>query len=154
MKLSELIRHLSASPKHKIEFVLPDGRLIPSHYHLTEVARIRKDFIDCGGDLRQLEYCTLQLWATFDIEHRLTTDKFLSILSKSGKVLPSRDIEAEVEYEDKVISQYPIESVQTADGKVIIQLTVKHTDCLAKDACGLNPEPASQSCCSPGGGCC
>jgi len=153
MKLSELIAILSSAPRQKIEFVLPDDRTIPSHYHLTEVARIQKDFIDCGGELRRIEFCSLQLWATFDIEHRLTTDKFLSILNKSGKVLPSQDIEAEVEYEDKVISQYPIESAQIVNGKVVIQLTVKHTDCLAKDACGVNPA-ATPSSCSPGSGCC
>jgi Family of unknown function (DUF6428) len=154
MILSELIQYLSSAPKHKIEFLLPDGRTIPSHYHLTEVARVRKDFIDCGGGQRQLEYCTLQLWATFDLQHRLSTEKFLSILDKSNTILPNQQIEAEVEYEDKIISQYPIDSVQSSNGKLVVQLTTKHTDCLAKDACGVNPNTVKQPGCTPGTGCC
>jgi hypothetical protein len=153
VKLSKLITFLISAPKQKMEVLLPDGRIIPSHCHLTEVAHVQKNFIDCGGELRQVEFCTLQLWATFDIGHRLTTDKFLSILSKSGKVLPFQDIQAEVEYEDKVISQYPIESVQRMNGKVVIQLKNKHTDCLAKDACGVNPAKAQPGC-SSGNECC
>lgn len=154
MKLSALIHHLDSTPKQKLIFLLPDGRLIPSHYHLTEVARIRKDFIDCGGELRQLEYCTLQLWATYDVDHRLITDKFLAILKKSNRAVPSQDIEVEVEYEDKVISQYPIESAQVEQGQLVVRLSSKHTDCLAKDACGVNAATPEKACCTPSSGCC
>ena len=33
-------------------FLLSDGSLIPSHFHVTEVGIITKTFLDCGGDLR------------------------------------------------------------------------------------------------------
>jgi len=154
MKLYQLVSELSATPQLRMEFTLPNGKLIPSHYHLTEVARIQKCFIDCGGQERQLEFCTLQLWSTFDIDHRLTTTKFLKILNLSTKVLPSQDIDVEVEYEDQVISQYPIESIHVTDAKIILQLRSKRTDCLAKDACGVAPVKTLQPSCSPANGCC
>jgi len=30
-------------------FVLPDGDVIPAHYHVTEVGHVTKRFVDCGG---------------------------------------------------------------------------------------------------------
>ena len=32
-----------------ISFKLPDGSLVPSHFHVTEVGKVTKHFIDCGG---------------------------------------------------------------------------------------------------------
>ena len=33
-----------------IVFVLPSGKKIPSHFHITKIGIIRKQYIDCGGD--------------------------------------------------------------------------------------------------------
>ena len=35
-----------------ISLKLPDGSLVPSHFHVTEVGKSSKHFIDCGGTLR------------------------------------------------------------------------------------------------------
>lgn len=32
-----------------IGFQLPNGELVPNHFHVTEVGKITKHFIDCGG---------------------------------------------------------------------------------------------------------
>ena len=50
MKLSEIKTHLKSLSK--IGFQLPNGELVPSHFHVTEVGKITKDFIDCGGKVR------------------------------------------------------------------------------------------------------
>ena len=47
-----------------------------------------------------------------------------------------------------VISQFPLEDVAVDGGTLTLQLGLKHTDCLAKELCGANAEPAAA------GGCC
>jgi len=32
-----------------LQFRLPDGQYIPSHFHITEIGLIDKQYIDCGG---------------------------------------------------------------------------------------------------------
>ena len=48
MKLSE-IKHI-LKEKETIVFELPDGRLVPSHFHVTEIGGIEKKFIDWTQD--------------------------------------------------------------------------------------------------------
>ena len=50
MKLSEVKSALKSL--ETIGFQLPDGSLVPSHFHVTEVGKVSKHFIDCGGTLR------------------------------------------------------------------------------------------------------
>ena len=38
-----------------IAFQLPNGDLVPNHFHVTEVGKITKHFIDCGGTVRNEE---------------------------------------------------------------------------------------------------
>ena len=45
-----------------VKFKLPNGELIPSHFHITEVGSIKKDFIDCGGTIRNESFVGFQLW--------------------------------------------------------------------------------------------
>ena len=52
MNLTELKSLLQAHPEHTLNFALPDGRLIPAHFHVTEVGHIAKKFVDCGGTFR------------------------------------------------------------------------------------------------------
>ena len=47
MKLSEIKQHLQNLKT--IAFQLPNGDLVPAHFHVTEVGQISKRFIDCGG---------------------------------------------------------------------------------------------------------
>jgi len=45
----------------------------------------------------------------------------------------------------------PIESAKSTGEKIVFQLATKHTDCLAKEKCGIESE---SSCCSAESGCC
>ena len=38
-----------------LAFELPDGSLVPNHFHITEVGKVTKHFIDCGGVIRKEE---------------------------------------------------------------------------------------------------
>ena len=156
MKLSELKSILSIHPNLFPRFVLPNGEQVPAHYHLTEVGHVAKNFIDCGGTTRKAESCTLQLWSTdSDMEHRLDAAKFAKILRLGDRVLPDRDLDVEVEYDDYAISQFPITSYQVNGSRIDFALATKHTDCLAREKCAVGDdscgcaleETAGSACC-------
>jgi len=156
VKLTELKSILALHPTLSPRFVLPDGEQVPAHYHLTEVGHVAKNFIDCGGTIRSSESCSLQLWTNdSDPEHRLDAGKFVKILQLGDRVLPGRDLEVEVEYDDYAISQFPIVSYEVNGAQIDFALERKHTDCLAREKCGLDgdscgramPERATASAC-------
>jgi hypothetical protein len=152
MNITELKQTLLQNPDKKIRFVLPDESTIPANFHITEVGHVRKDFIDCGGTQRSTSTCLLQAWvAANDEDHSLEAGKLATILNLAGKILPNGELPVEVEFEAPTISQFPIESAETTDESVIFHLTTKHTDCLAKEQCGLE---TGSSCCSAQSRCC
>jgi hypothetical protein len=128
--------------------------MIPLHAHITEVGRVDKTFLDCGATVRKVSYLCLQSWVADDVDHRLPAGKLAEIIGRAGPILGTDDLDVELEYEDGLISQFPVISFAAGVGESIIGLGVKHTDCLAKDIC-LPPdkEDNASSCCS-GTGCC
>ncbi len=157
MKLSEIKSHLPGLPE--LTFRLPDGNPVPAHFHVTEIGQINKRFIDCGGKLRNEKSINFQLWEDGDYDHRIGPKKLLDIIELSERVLGLEDLDVEVEYQGETIGKYGLDF----DGKGFV-LTVKMTDCLAKDKCGI---PASKpkirlatvgqesaNSCAPGSGCC
>lgn len=157
MKLSEIKHHLGQLSQ--IAFELPDGSLVPRHFHVTEVGKIQKHFIDCGGTVRQEEVVSFQLWEANDYDHRLHPEKLVKIIELSERVLHLPDAEVEVEYQGPTIGKYGL----GFDGTNFL-LTSKFTDCLAKDTCGIPTETTKSTlknlvtqqagCCTPGSGCC
>lgn len=157
MKLSEVKKQLGSLSE--VNFELPNGTLVPQHFHVTEVGQITKHFIDCGGTVRNEKVVSFQLWEANDFDHRLAPQKLNSIIELSEKVLAIEDAEVEVEYQAETIGKYGLEF----NGKNFV-LTSKQTNCLASDKCGIPAEKlkvklsdlqkSQQSCCTPGGGCC
>jgi len=144
MKLHELKRLLAPQPAANIRFQLPNGDFAPAHSHVTEVARIDRRFIDCGGTLRTDSLCRLQTWSADDVDHRLTAGKLLKIFSLAENVLLTDDLDVDIEHEVGFITQFPLGSVEAANGEVIFHLTERHTACLAMDKCLPAPGPASE----------
>lgn len=155
MKLSEVKNELNKLDT--ISFKLPDGSLVPNHFHVTEVGKVTKHFIDCGGTVRKEEVANFQLWNADDYDHRLHPEKLVSIIELSEKVLKIEDLEIEVEYQADTIGKFGLDF----DGNHFL-LTSKQTDCLAKDNCGIPVEKpklemasiSKEPHCSPGGNCC
>ena len=133
-----------------LAFELPDGSLVPNHFHITEVGKVTKHFIDCGGVIRKEEVVNLQLWESNDYDHRLHPDKMLQILTLSEKAFNLKNLEIEVEYQGNTIQKYGME----LKGQNYL-LTQKKTACLAEDACGI-PEAKTDATSSSaiGSGCC
>ena len=162
MKLSELKSLLSQHPNRIFRIRLPTGAPVPLSFHVTEVGRVHKTFLDCGGKLRESITCQLQIWVGPDFDHRIETRKMAAILEKGKAYLPDETIPVELEYEDEVISQYVIEDHEVADDAVILILGHKHTECLAPELCGLPPidrlpavggAKTEAGCCGPRGCC-
>ena len=97
MKLSQIKNELKSLSR--IAFQLPNGELVPSHFHVTEVGKMSKHFIDCGGIVRNEEVANFQLWEANDYDHRLHPEKLLHIIELSEAKLQIPDLEIEVEYQ-------------------------------------------------------
>lgn len=152
MNTAELTALLAAFGEKPVSFVLPDGGRIPAHAHITEVGRIDREFLDCGGVLRRTSFCCLQAWVADDTDHRLSAGKLVTIIGRALEPLGLAALPVEVEYEDGLISQFPVVSVSAGDA-VVLHLGTKHTDCLAKEIC-LPAPGATEGCCKPDSGCC
>jgi len=155
MKLSEIKNILNQ--QETISFQLPNGEFVPNHFHVTEVGKITKNFIDCGGTVRTEEVANFQLWNANDYDHRLHPEKLMNIIELSEKILKIGDLEIEVEYQAETIGKFGLDFNGTH-----FLLTTKQTDCLAKDNCGIPAqkpkmklsELQATNSCKPGSGCC
>jgi hypothetical protein len=144
MNLHELKENLGRNPENTLSFTLPGGRAIPADFHVTEVGYVTKKFVDCGGIVHSAETCLLQVWlAANDKDHRLKAGKLASILDLAKPLIPSDGLEVEVEYGKTVVSQYSVATFSAGHGESRLGLANKHTDCLAREACGLE-----SGCCS------
>ena len=93
-----------------IGFELPNGELVPKHFHVTEVGKINKLFIDCGGTIRNEEVINFQLWDANDYDHRLHPEKLLNIIELSeSKLNLNEDLPVEVEYQGDTIGKYNLD---------------------------------------------
>lgn len=151
MTLDEFTAVLSDNPNAEIQLMLPDGAFVPAHFHVTEIGRVQKDFIDCGGTIRSVASCVLQVWVADDTDHRLNTTKLKKIVGLATSLLKTTEMPVEIEYEAGVVSQYPLASVEVEPSGILLRLSTKHTACLAQDRCGITP--AEMSCCTTPGCC-
>ena len=154
MKLSDLKALLPTL--ENIVFQLENGRLVPEHFHVTEVGQITRDFIDCGGTIRTEKVVNFQLWHAEDLEHRLKPAKLLNIIQLAEEKLGIEDAAIEVEYQSTTIGKYDL----AFNGATFV-LKNKSTACLATDACGIPPQKQkiklaelNNGYCVPGSGCC
>lgn len=157
MKLSD-VKDLLPTLEN-VAFQLENGTFVPEHFHVTEVGIITKNFIDCGGVIRNEQVASFQLWNADDFEHRLKPGKLLDIIQLSEQRLGIPDVEIEVEYQSGTIGKYDLEF----NGKNFV-LKNKTTACLAQDACGIPSDKqkislkeltaTSANSCAPGSGCC
>ena len=123
---------------------------------MTEVGKISKQFIDCGGTLRDEEKISFQLWEENDYNHRLHPEKLVKIIDLARNKLELPDAEIEVEYQGESINKFELDF----DGKSFLLVNTQ-TNCLAKEKCGIPAQKPKvklselqNSCCTPESGCC
>ena len=130
MKLSEIKHHLQSLDS--LTFHLPDGSVVPLHFHVTEVGSLARHFIDCGGTVRKEHRINFQLWQAEDYDHRLGSKKLLKIIHLAEESLGLEDWEVEVEYQGNTIEKYGLGFHPKG-----FSLTKQLTNCLAPDKCGI-----------------
>ncbi len=159
MNLAELKSLLTEHSGCLFRIRLPDGAAVPVSFHVTEVGRLHKTFLDCGGTLRESTTCQLQVWVGEDYNHRIETGKMAAILEKAKSILPDDSVPVEIEYEERVVSQYTIREFEKLEDSIVLVLANKHTECLAPELCGLPSIDrlpgigGSAPCCGPKGCC-
>lgn len=135
---------------NQLLFKLPNGEFVPEHFHVTEVALVQKNFIDCGATLRNESVISLQLWNANDYNHRLHPEKLVHIIELSEKHLALPNLNVVVEYQGATIETYNLEF-----NGIEFELKSMFTNCLAQENCGVEPaKNETEQACIPGGGCC
>ncbi len=155
MTISEINQQLLAV--ETVSFELENGTFVPENFHVTEVGKSVKHFIDCGGVMRTEETANFQLWDADDLEHRLKPQKLLSIIELATKKLQiDENLQIEVEFQAETIGKYDL----GFNGENFV-LLAKKTNCLALDKCGIPAEKIKTNItnitntdCKPNSGCC
>jgi len=155
MTTKELKNHLCNL--NTISFILPNGEAIPNHFHVTEVGKTTKNFIDCGGTLRQEQKVNFQLWHANDYDHRLHPEKLLQIVSLAEDTFNIENLDIEIEFQgNQSIEKFNLEFKDNS-----FLLTSQLTNCLALDQCGIPPKKEKKALsslqnqsCTPNSGCC
>jgi hypothetical protein len=143
--VSTLKAALAQSPELPLTVIWTDGEPIEAHFHVTEVGRVQRDFVDCGGTIRRVVTCLLQTWVGEDSDHRITAGKLLQAFAHAAPILGDEDLPVELEYETCNVVQLTVAALRREDTRLVLQLGSKHTDCLAKELC--LPASGNQSGC-------
>lgn len=158
MKTSEFTQILKQNPEAELAFILPTGERIPVHAHISEVGRVERTFVDCGGKFRRLASCNLQTWVAEDLDHRLPAGKLAAIMDDASAIIGNDNPPVEIEFEDGWVSQFPVTEAIANNGVLTFQLEPKHTVCLAMESCTREPAEteaeAESACCDASSGCC
>jgi hypothetical protein len=148
MTTQEFLSALEAHPQQALVFDYGAGQVKPG-YHVTEVMNVTYESMDCGGQANFWRETIVQLQGpgSKDKPEFMSTDKFLSIYNRVVKSVPVRpDSEVRLEYGDteRPAIHYHVRSIQTQDGRVVVQLSPPGVTCKAADrvnaACGCGPE--------------
>lgn len=141
MNLTEFRQALADHPGAALRFVPAGGEAIAPHFHVTEIGRVEKQFVDCGGKPRSTVACVLQTLVAHDTDHRLMTDKLANIVALADRLDLPGDTPVEVEHQERSISVDAVDRFELSDGELVFHLAAKQTACLAEDACGLGLNP-------------
>ncbi|WP_254513388.1 DUF6428 family protein [Anatilimnocola floriformis] len=137
MNTSQVIEVLAAHRNARLHVMLPSGEFVPAHFHVTEIGRVQKSFVDCGGVRRESETCVMQVWTANDVDHRLNAGRLAQIFSIARPVLGEHDLPVGVEYGPEVASQYFVSDIEVTPKGLLFVLVGKQTECLSPDRCGV-----------------
>jgi hypothetical protein len=151
MTLHDLQDALEANPKRFPRFVLANGDYIPAHAHVTEVGYVVRTFIDCGGQTGKEEKVVLQTHVGNDADHRLRADRFAKILELGNRVIPSADLDVDVEYDCCVVAQYPVAEARSDGEHLNLILRRGRTQCRARER---RESETAAGCCAASADCC
>ena len=121
MNVQKFNQLLADNPGVGLYVMLPSGEFVPDHFHITEVGRVEKQFVDCGGTRREAISCVLQVWVANDKDHRLQSTKLGKIMNVAAPLLAGD----------------PVGDVEVTPKGLLLILGSKPTACLAPEKCGV-----------------
>jgi hypothetical protein len=127
---------LASNPSAALYIMLPNGEFVPDNFHITEIGRVHKQFIDCGGTQRESLSCVLQVWVANDTDHRLSSTKLSQIMNVAASLVDD-DMAIVVEYGSETVANYPLGDVEVTPKGLLLVLGAKPTACLAPEKCGV-----------------
>lgn len=162
MITSEFLNLLREHKEKSLFFEYQPGQFVPANYHITEVKNLTIDSVDCGAGTDSWKETIIQLWESpseIGKTEFMSAFKALGILTKVDKMRPmERDAELKFEYSNNSFhtAQLFVEDYSWNNEKLVIKLSVKKTDCKAKEACSVPVETIQKptTTCAPGSGCC
>lgn len=163
MNTREFLNLLEQNKDKALLFEYQPGKIVPDNYHITEVKHLNVNSVDCGGQTDSWTETIIQLWESpleAPTKDYMSVYKASSILRKVGRLRPySLDAEVKIEYSNDNFhtAQLFIDDVTTDNNSLMVKLSIKKTDCKAKEICGIAvPEfmVKAEPCCSPEGNCC
>src|SRR5207247_10262792 len=107
--------------------------------------------IDWGGRTGEEEKAVLQTHVGNDTDHRLRSDRFAKILRLGNRVIPSADLDVDVEYDCCVVAQYPIAEAAPDGEHLNLILRRGRTQCRARER---RQGQTSSSCSATSAACC
>lgn len=149
MNLQTFGESIANNTGRNIEFQFPAGDTLEPHFHITEVGRVMKDFVDCGGTRRKNETCVLQTLVGNDTDHRLTTDKLSAIIDKASVLGIDSKAPVELEIQRETVAIFQVGDCTIDEEKVSFRLSAKQTECLAPDRCGIELSVIGDDCSGP-----
>ncbi len=164
MNTSELLSLLNQNQEKSLLFEYSKNKFVEANYHITEVKNITVDAVDCGAGTDYWKETVVQLWESPDEigkQDFMKVHKAMEILNRVDKMKPMvREAEIKFEYSnpDFHTAQLFVDDYNIDKDALIIQLSIKKTDCKARDTCGVSNilESVNQieSNCAPDSGCC
>ncbi len=161
MKTAKFLELLNTHKNKSLLFEYHPGNFVGANYHITEVKNTIIDSIDCGAGVDFWKETVIQLWESPEEKDKtefMSSFKALGILNKVDTIKPMvKDAEVKFEYSNPNFhtAQLFVNDYSWNDEKIIFKLSVKKTDCKAKETCGVAVETEiSSESCAPGNGCC
>ncbi|NKI30835.1 DUF6428 family protein [Croceivirga thetidis] len=163
MITSEFLSLLEDHKNKSLLFEYQPGQLVPANYHITEVKNIAIESVDCGAGTDAWKETIIQLWESpseIGKTEFMSSYKALGILNKVDKMRAmDREAELKIEYSNDQFhtAQLFIDDYTWNNEKLVFKLSIKKTDCKAKETCGVPTEAvvkSGASSCAPGSGCC
>lgn len=101
-----------------LRIMLPNGELIPEHFHISEIGKVDKTFVDVSNTQREVHICVLKVWVGHDVEYRLIKSKLNALLSRARSIYADNSPMA-IEYGNETarepIIQYSVRDVEIMD---------------------------------------
>lgn len=162
MTTNEFLTLLKEHPNKSLLFEYRNGHFVGANYHITEIKNITIDAVDCGAKTDFWKETIIQLWESpkeKDKREYMSSYKALGILNKVDAIKPmEKNVEVKFEYSNPNFhtAQLSVHGFDISADQIIMKLTVEHTDCKAKDECGVPVAVGAEASnsCAPGSGCC